>query len=237
MKYTRVIIWSLCCVVLAAGCASSPKKGAKADIGANAAGDNATELVDYAGLSAIIAQAQEKRQQVIDNQLDTQDGALIEEFDAALREAEGFYNRGEAALSRADRGTAFADAQKALLGYTQFLDQYWLDSAADARTKSLAAQQDALKLKADIAVRDDYNLTTGIHNQGETAYRAREYQRALGFYTESITLYTNVAAAAAEKRRLATLALQSAEVKIAESEKIAANAEAVLNGAQAEGQL
>lgn len=190
--------------------------------------DDSPDLVDYAGLNDVIAKAQDKRQEVVDAGLEMDNLSAVEQADAKLRNAEDAYDKGEKNLSKTDRNNAFKDAQGALLGYTGILDEHWINNASELRARSLAEQQEALKLKADIAVRDDYNLTTNIHNQGEAAYRNRDYRTAITHFTESIDLYSNVSAAAAEKRRIATLALQSAETKISESEKIAADAEAVL---------
>jgi tetratricopeptide (TPR) repeat protein len=226
----KIVFGFLVLALLAAGCKTVPKAD-KSALSKNE--QDVPDLVDYAGLRSVIVQAQEKRQEVVDAQLEMQNLSLVEQADASLRRAEDLYDLGENKLGKKDRNEAFTSAQSAILGYTQILDQFWLDTASDLRSKSLAAQLDALKLKADIAVREDYNLTTNIHNQGEAAYRARDYKTAMDFYTESISLYGNVSAAAAEKRRLATLALQSAEEKIAESERIAADAENVL-GADAD---
>ncbi|MDR2468248.1 MAG: hypothetical protein LBD22_04720 [Spirochaetaceae bacterium] len=232
MKKTSVfltggLLLTVCFIVSCKSAPAAQPQTAQAPAQNEAA--NREDLVDYASLAAVIAQAREKRQELVDNQLEASNVPLVEKADGSLRNAEDLFRRGDDKLTNADRNAAFKNAQFALISYSGIVDQHWLDTAAEARNKSLAAQQEALKLKADVAVREDYNLTTGIHNQGETAYRTKEYKKAVNFYVESASLYQTVATAAAEKRRLATLALQSAEAKISESEKIAADAESVLS--------
>ena len=219
-------------------CSSTPAAGPEttaAKAAASQTESTAALELNYHQLGALLAQAREKRQEVTENKLEKLDEALFVQADNAFLNAEKLFNKGETALSAAEKSTAFKEAELALTAYSTLVDKHWFAIASEAKERSENAQQDALKLKADVAVRDDYNLTTEIHNQGEAAFKGKDYKHAVGYYNESAALYVTVAGVAAEKRRLATLALQSAESKILESEKIAADADTVLNPPNSKG--
>jgi hypothetical protein len=220
-------------------CGSSPKKagGAKTD-GASSQTASAPPVkeaekppVSYQRLGEIIAEAKEKREEITENKLEGLDMALVSQADDSLKNAETAYLRGESELSAAAANAAYEDAQFALLGYSAVLDKHYMVQCDDARKRSLAAREDALKVKADVAVKENYGAATETHESGEKSYRAKKYKQSYISFTESANLYAELAIVAAEKRRLAMLALQNAETKIAESERIATNAEALLNGA------
>ncbi|MDR2481068.1 MAG: hypothetical protein LBD07_02080 [Spirochaetaceae bacterium] len=220
IKITAFSLFFLLTAVFVISCKSTPKSVA--------AGEDKI-AVDYDKLGSLIAEAKEKRQEINDNELEILDEPLVSKADDCLISAENIYNKGTSKLSNNDKKSAYKDAEFALLTYAGLLDTYWYNTSSEARQRASTAQQDALKLKADVAVRNDYNLSTEIFNNGEQAYKDKDYKRALSFYLEATMLFVNAASNTAEKKRLAMLALQSAETKILESEKIAADAEAVLN--------
>ena len=108
------------------------------------------------------------------------------------------------------------------------LDAAWLEKVDVVRKDAEAAQQVALKAKADVAVKTEYNLATEIFNNGSASYKNREWKDSLNFYADAKPQFESVTAAANEKKQFADIALQRAEMKISESEKIAGEAEEFL---------
>jgi hypothetical protein len=174
----------------------------------------------YAELGDILAMAQAKRQEVINN-------GFYEERQQAFDIAANALNR---AMEAYDAGIdaagedAMVDARTALDGFTAIIDGAWLSRADAIRVKSAYAQQQALKLKADMAVKDRYNFAAELHNKGDAAVRDRDYIAAIGFYEKSEPVFIELIKITAEKKEKAELALKNAEQKIVESERIAEDA-------------
>jgi len=187
----------------------------------------AEEAVTFALLEETIKSADDSRKVIMDNQIEVPETDL-KDADSALLSAKAVYDLGEDGASGDDIAAAYNNAALALNIYNDAISDYWQVKATDARARALSAQKEALNLKADVAVRDDFNLSTDIFNNGESNYLASLYEESIGFYIESETMYINLCAIAAEKRRLAAAALQAAEKKIEESERIAADADTVL---------
>jgi hypothetical protein len=235
MTKTRIYLITLAAAALAftAACKSTPAPAPQAAAPAPAKTPPEaakTPPVDYGALGRLIEDASEKRVEIAQNQLESLNEAALFQADDALARAKTAYERGETAVTPSEKEEAYKNAQFALENYTALLDKHWFELAEGARKKSLAAQQEALNLKANVAVRADYEASAGVHNQGESAYRAKDYRRAARYYLESAELYEVVSGIAEEKRRIATMALQSAETKIAESEQYAANVESEFGG-------
>lgn len=237
MTKKRIYLITLAAAALVcAACGSSPKTAPAAPAPVSAAPvkpppeSAKTPAVDYGALGQLIEKASLKRAEIAENHLESNDEAAVFQADDALAKAVAAYERGEAAVTPSEKEEAYKNAEFAFTSYTALLDKHWFELANSARQKSILAQEDALKLKANVAVRTDYDASTEIHNQGESAYRTKDYRRAARYYLESAELYEVVSGIAEEKRRIATMALQSAETKIAESEQFAANIESEFGG-------
>jgi hypothetical protein len=190
------------------------------------------EAIDFDSIGLLIAEAQDKRQEITNDELEDEDAELLSAADKSLQSAESVFNAGLDGSSSPEKAGALANAQSALDAYRAILKNYWLARADENRGRTRAARQEALKLKANVAVREDFNVSDGIFNNGESLFKSEDYKLSVPFYIESESLFIAAAALAAEKGRLAALALESADRKIEESEKIAADADTVLNGAQ-----
>jgi hypothetical protein len=123
-------------------------------------------------------------------------------------------------------------ASEALLRYNLVLSKGWESYAAERRALATAERQAALELKANVAVKTDFDLAAGIYSQGETAFRARRYPDAVEFYFQSEYMFAVVRGTAAEKRRIAEEAIKRAEDRTAASEETARNAEVILEGGE-----
>jgi hypothetical protein len=121
-------------------------------------------------------------------------------------------------------------AGEALLRYNLVLSRGWESYAAERRALAAAERQAALDLKANVAVKPEFDAAAGIYSQGETAFRSRRYPEAVDFYFQSEYMFAGVCGTAAEKRRIAEEAIKKAENRTTASEETARNAEAILEG-------
>jgi HEPN domain-containing protein len=133
------------------------------------------------------------------------------------------------ALSAEDAKSA---AEEALLRYNLVLAKGWESYASERRTLAATERQAALDLKANVAVKDDFDAAAGIYNQAETAFRAQRYSEAVDFYFQSEYMFAVICGTAAEKRRIAEDAIKRAEDRAAASEETARNAESFLGGGE-----
>jgi HEPN domain-containing protein len=121
-------------------------------------------------------------------------------------------------------------AGEALLRYNLVLRRGWETYAGERRALAGTERRAALDLKANVAVKADFDAAAGLYNQGETAFRAERYPEAVDFYFQSEYLFVVVGRTAAEKRRIAEEAIKTAEERTAASEETARNAEMILEG-------
>jgi len=197
----------------------------------------AEEEIDLAALEArkklfddlgeVLAEARAKREEIITNEYNNWYPERFEGADGLLQQAAGVWDAGFEAFD----GAAPAAGQAALLDFKAIIEAVWIDKADTARNIAANAQQDALKLKADVAVKSEYNRAAELFNKGNAALRDREYETAVQFYEESEPVFTDAIKLAAEKKAKAEVALKNAETKIAESEKIVGDAAALLEEA------
>ncbi|MDR2660054.1 MAG: hypothetical protein LBC27_08745 [Spirochaetaceae bacterium] len=170
----------------------------------------------HAELGNILAEADAKRQEIMDDGLYEGNLQAFDIADNALKRATEAYDAGIEAVDE----NALVDGRFARDGFTAIIESAWLARTDALRVKSAYAQQQALKLKADIAVKDKYNFGTELYNKGNAALREKDYHAAIDFYEKSMPQFNDAIKIATEKRVKAELALKSAEQKIAESEKI-----------------
>ncbi|MDR2370341.1 MAG: hypothetical protein LBD71_02575 [Treponema sp.] len=140
---------------------------------------------------------------------------------------------GLAAVNSYDTGEnerAISEAEEAALRYKLALDAGWASYAADRGAIAGAERQKALDLKANVAVKEDFNNALKIYNQAETALRAKNHEQAAALYIQSESEFAAAGRMAVEKRRIAEEAIRLAEEKMIESEENARNAELILEG-------
>jgi tetratricopeptide (TPR) repeat protein len=175
---------------------------------------------EYAELGAILAETRAKRQVIINAGFDDVDRQAFDEADEMLKRAEEVHDAGLEAFNE----NAMSDARLALAGFNAIVDAVWMAKTEALRVNSGEKQQEALKLRADIAVKDKYNLATELHNKGSAAFRVKDYFAAIDFFEQSIPAFEETIKIAAEKKEKAEFALKNAEEKITESEKIVEDA-------------
>jgi hypothetical protein len=106
----------------------------------------------------------------------------------------------------------------------------WESFAVERRDAANAERQAALDLKANVAVRNEFNAALAVYNQGETSFRTQRYDDAANLYVQSESMFTLTKNSAADKRRLAEEAIRAAEEKAAQSDITAQNAERIIEG-------
>ena len=174
----------------------------------------------YAELGETLTAARAKRQEVMNSNLNNDYKERFDSADGALNTATGTYEAGFDAVDEA----ALTEARSALDGFTSIINDALLAKAESLQSTSGSMQQQALKLKADTAVKQNYNLAAELFNKGNAAMRSEDYAAAAEFYGESIPAFMETINIATEKKTKAELALKNAEEKIGESEKIVEDA-------------
>ncbi|GHV43784.1 hypothetical protein AGMMS49546_26380 [Spirochaetia bacterium] len=125
---------------------------------------------------------------------------------------------------------ALNEAEEAKLRYNLALKFGW---AVYAEERALAAgkeRQNALDLKANVAVRSEFDPAEKLYGQAGISLKAEKYEESADLYSQSEARFISLAKAAAEKRRAADAAIKVAEEKMVESEETARDAELILEG-------
>jgi hypothetical protein len=123
-------------------------------------------------------------------------------------------------------------AEEANLRYNLVLNTAWAGHVAERRLAAGTERQRALDLKANVAVKTEFDAASAVYSQAESSERAENYREAVGLYVQSEARFIEIGKVAAEKRREAEEALREAEQKVLESEENAKNAELILEGGE-----
>jgi hypothetical protein len=107
--------------------------------------------------------------------------------------------------------------------YNRVLSTGWAAATGQER-------QNALDMKANIAVRNEFDAAEKLYSQAEAARKAGKYEESADLYNQSASRFTSLVQTVTEKRRIATEALRAVEKKVAESEEAARDAELILEG-------
>jgi hypothetical protein len=154
----------------------------------------------------------------------------------------GKYNRGDyvlveqAGLQAVEDydGGRFAEARREAEEVMRRLDRIlytgWESFAVERKAAADRERQAALGLKANVAVRNEFNAALAVYNQGESSIRARNYDIAANMYAQSESMFSLAKTSAELKRRAAEEAVKAAEQKLVESDTAAQNAEKILEG-------
>jgi hypothetical protein len=185
--------------------------------------DSAYLVRDMYGALKTGTEAYKARQEIIDRNFVGYDPYNVELADETAVSAIADYEAGDiqAAQDKAD---------EVLFRYNLALRTGKESFAADRGAIAADERQKALNLKANVAVKQDFEAATSIYNRAVNSYKAQNFDLAAALYEESQTMYEVVSEAAEEKRRIAGEALQKAAEKMVESDTTAKNAELFLEG-------
>jgi hypothetical protein len=149
------------------------------------------------------------------------------------------YNKAEetglAAVEAYEAGNiaeAINNAEEAGLRYGLVLKTGWTGYVSEQKAAAGAERQKALDMKANVAVKAEYDAALVIYNQAEASSQADSYEDAADLYAQSAARFAVIAETAAEKRREAEEAIREAEQKILESEENVKKAELILEGGE-----
>jgi hypothetical protein len=134
------------------------------------------------------------------------------------------------AYDSGDTETAGIQAYEALLRYTWVMNEGWIGYAGDLKLSAEAERRNALNVKANVAVKREFDAADGLYTRATAAYNAQDYAVSAEYYSQSIPLFSNSIKTAEQKRIEAEEAIQTAEIRIGQSEETAREAETVLQG-------
>lgn len=144
--------------------------------------------------------------------------------------AEAQLQQAVAAYEGNDIAGAQQAAAEALAQYQQVADTGWEALAEEQRQRASALREEALNLKAHIAMKEAYQEADMVYTEGERALSAKNCKQALELFTQGVDQFTAVRDTTAKKRQAAEKAIQIAQDKIADSDKRAKSAQAKLGG-------
>jgi hypothetical protein len=188
-----------------------------------AARDSAYLARDMYGVLKTGTDAYKVRQEIIDRDFvkyDPQNIGIADELAVS----------GIAGYEAGDIDAAQNKADEALVRYNLALRTGKESFAAEKAAAAAGERQKALNLKANVAVRQDFEAATSTYNRAANSFRAQNFDAAAALYEESQVMYEVVNLVAEEKRRIAEEALRNAEEKMTESDTTAKNAELILEG-------
>jgi hypothetical protein len=121
-------------------------------------------------------------------------------------------------------------AGKVLSQYNLVLKTGWISFATERGAAAGTERQAALDVKANVAVRGDFDAAAAVYNRAGTSFNTEKYDEAAGLYAQSEILFAQAGRSASEKRRIAEAAIRNAEEKMIESDENARNAELIIEG-------
>jgi hypothetical protein len=121
-------------------------------------------------------------------------------------------------------------AEASLFHYEAALKTAWEIFAGEKAASANAMRQRALGLKANVAVRQDFDNAETVFSRADTEYRRQNFEESAILYIECESMYALVADTALEKQRLAEEALRRADQRAAESDEAARDAELIVEG-------
>jgi hypothetical protein len=135
-----------------------------------------------------------------------------------------------AAYDDGDTETAGVRAEEALLRYAQVMNEGWIGYAGDLKLSAETERRNALNAKANVAVKREFDTADGLYTRATAAYNVQNYEVSAEYFSRSIPLFSNSVIIAEQKRIEAEEAIQTAEIRIGQSEETAREAEAILQG-------
>jgi len=164
----------------------------------------------------------------VQQEIDRRDFAQYDASNYSL--AEQKLQASQQAYDAGDVSTAQNNAEEALLRYRLVLNK-GREMYASGRSKSaLAERQAAQDLKANVAVKSDFERAQVVFTDAEHAFKAEKYDEAADLYAQAEALFAEVKTVAAEKRAKALETMQAAQQKITATEDAAKKADTVLEG-------
>ncbi|MCL2318790.1 MAG: hypothetical protein FWC45_01800 [Treponema sp.] len=188
-----------------------------------AARDTSTNALSMYTILKSGLDAYKVREEISNRNFEVYDPQNIAAADDLLRGAAQNYSANSLAAAK-------GQVDQAALRYNQALKTGWQSYAAEKGANASTERQNALNLKANVAVRQDFNSAQTIFSQANTAFQAQRYEDAAKLYDQSQSMFEVVAQVALAKQQAAQAALDRANQKMTESNETARSAEVILEG-------
>jgi hypothetical protein len=144
-------------------------------------------------------------------------------------------NSGNTAVELYDGGSmeeSLDAAEESLLRFNLVLKNGWVAFTDERAVEAKEWREACHEVKANVAVRQDYESAEKLYNQAFVALRSEEYADAADLFEQSEALFLQAHDAAVEKRIRAEAALREAEERLAASEEKAQSAEELIEGGE-----
>ena len=185
--------------------------------------DSGLEARDAYNALGVGVQAYKIRLELEDRDFVYYDAVNIQEADAiALSALDDYEAR--------DIASALSKANDVRARYARSLNLAKESFAADCAAIANAERQRALDLKANVAVKQEYDIANGVFIQGTNFSQRGEFDQAASLFIQSRAMFEAVSISAHEKRLIAEEALRAAESKMVESDEVAQRAELIIEG-------
>jgi hypothetical protein len=122
------------------------------------------------------------------------------------------------------------NAEDIQLLYNLVLKTGWISFAAERGAAAGEERQAALDVKANVAVRSDFDAAAAFYNRADASFKAENYSDAAEFYVQAEFQFAGAVKNTIEKRQVAEAAIRAAEEKMVESDENARKAELVIEG-------
>ncbi|MCL2478908.1 MAG: hypothetical protein FWF22_05360 [Treponema sp.] len=121
-------------------------------------------------------------------------------------------------------------ATDVLARYKQSFAKAQESFSADSMASANVERQKALDIKANVAVKSDFDAADAIYNQGTAAAQSRNFDQSANLFIQAKTMFSAATASATDKRNIAEAGLRAAEQKMVESDEAAQRAELIIEG-------
>lgn len=140
------------------------------------------------------------------------------------------FSQAMAAYDRGDIPAARSSVDESLQRYNLALNKGRELNAGERSSAAGAKRRAALDLKANVAVRSDFDAASAVMTRADTTFRAGRFDEAADLYSDAESQFAAVRDVAAEKRRTAEDAMERARRRITETEQAAREADSILQG-------
>jgi flagellar basal body rod protein FlgB len=163
------------------------------------------------------------RQEIVSRNFADYDPDNFNRADETLVAAADLYEAGN--VKDAQNGAGEAKTR-----YDSVLKIGWIAYTKERADAAGKERQNALDLKANVAVRSEFDPVERLYSQAGASLKAEKYEESAGLYIQTESRFISLTQTAAEKRRVADEAIRTAEEKMTESDENARDAELILEG-------
>jgi hypothetical protein len=169
--------------------------------------------------------ASELRQSIEDKDFAKWDSSNFQLAETKFQAEEGFW----ASENGADRASGVDALDEAILRYNLVVQKGREMAVSTVKAKTDEEKQRSEDIKANVAVKDQYDAAMDLYNDGASKLAAKDYEAAADSYDRSGTAFADAYQAAADKRAEAEAAMKAADEATAQSQRKAEEADPLLN--------